>query len=132
MKTINKVILLGKVMNTPTYAVSKNGQSVVFFRVDTWHKKDDNKVFQKHECVGFGRTAEIIRDHVKENQKILIEGCINYTSKNNQGIALAKIIVHEITILSYIQTDIPTNPNRQKAPCIDIPDSDEDLYNSIY
>ena len=80
---LNKAHLIGRVTKDPELKTLPNGTAVVkfglatnnVFKSKTGEKKEST---QFHNCVAFGRTAEVIGQFVVKGQEIYIEGRIEY------------------------------------------------------
>lgn len=100
--SVNKVILLGNVGRDPETKQASSGMSVTNFSVATEKKYKDEKKTQWHNCVAFGKTADIIQQFVSKGSKVYIEGEINYeeyTSKDGVKKSATKILVVQIQFL---------------------------------
>jgi len=79
MRGINKVILIGNVGKDPDVRYSSNGSAVAKFSLATnesWKDKDGNQKehTEWHNIVAFGKTADVIGEHVKKGDSLYIEG----------------------------------------------------------
>lgn len=95
---MNKVILAGNVGGDPEARVTGSGNTVVNFSIATSYKRDGNERTDWHRIVAWGRTAEVIRDHVKKGDKVLIEGRIQYDSYERDGVTIP---TSEITVTHF-------------------------------
>lgn len=88
---MNKVIIMGNLGQDPESRYMPSGSAVCNISVATsrkWKDKntgEDQEETSWHRCVAFGRTAEIIVDHFKKGQKILIEGRLKYGKYEKDG-----------------------------------------------
>lgn len=78
---INKVILIGNLGKDPEIRYMPNGGSVVNFSIATSESwKDDmgqkNERTEWHNCVAYGKTAELIGQYLKKGSKAFIEGSL--------------------------------------------------------
>lgn len=76
---INKVILVGNVGRDPEMQSTPSGQSVAKFSVATsrkWKSRDGERKeeTQWHNCVAWGRTAEVIAQYVTKGKQLYVEG----------------------------------------------------------
>lgn len=76
---LNKVFLIGRMTKDPELKTTQSGMSVVNITIATnriWKSKDGkkNEDTQFHNCVAFGRTAEVINQYIVKGQEILVEG----------------------------------------------------------
>ncbi len=88
---MNKVIIMGNLGQDPESRYMPSGSAVCNISVATsrkWNDKNSGELQEEtswHRCVAFGKTAEIITDHFKKGQKILIEGRLKYGSYEKDG-----------------------------------------------
>lgn len=80
---LNKAQLIGRVTNDPEMKALPSGMSVVKFGLATNHvyktKEGEKKeTTQFHNCVAFGKVAEIIGQWVQKGQEVYVDGRIEY------------------------------------------------------
>lgn len=89
---MNKVIIMGNLGADPEVRFMPSGAAACNISVATSRGWTDKTTGEKqeetswHRCVAFGKTAEIIGDHFKKGNKILIEGRLKYGSYEKDGI----------------------------------------------
>ena len=76
---LNKVQIYGNLTRDPELKSLPSGSAVASFGVATnrtWKDKDGSKKEQTefHNCVAFGKTAEIIAQYMKKGKPIYVEG----------------------------------------------------------
>lgn len=76
---INKVQLYGNLTRDPEIKALPSGQQVANFSVATnrtWKDRDgkQQEAVEYHNCVAFGRTAEVIGQYMKKGKPILVDG----------------------------------------------------------
>lgn len=81
----NQATLIGRLTRDPEQKALPNGTAVTNFSLATgrtWKDKDGNKQEETefHNCVAFGRTAEIIAQYLKKGQLAMIQGRIQTRS----------------------------------------------------
>lgn len=82
---LNKAQLIGRITNDPEIKTLPSGAAVAKFGLATnriYKTKEGEKkeVAQFHNCVAFGRLAEIIGQWVKKGQEVYLDGRIEYRS----------------------------------------------------
>ena len=82
---LNKAIIYGNLTRDPELKSLPSGSAVASFGVATnrtWKDKDGSKKesTEFHNCVAFGRTAEVIAQYMKKGKPIYIEGRIQTRS----------------------------------------------------
>lgn len=82
---LNKALLIGRITNDPEIKALPSGISVAKFGLATNHiyktKEGEKKeTAQFHNCVAFGKLADIIKQWAKKGQEVYVEGRIEYRS----------------------------------------------------
>lgn len=95
---MNKAIIFGRVGQDP---VKNNG--TIKFSIATTEKYTDKQgdkqeVTQWHNCVSFGKQAEILEKYVKKGDQILIEGKITYNKHEDK--IYTSIIINSFNFIS--------------------------------
>lgn len=100
--TVNKVSLLGNVGKDPEIRTSQSGTQVATFSLATQRKVKENVTTQWHNCVVFGKLAEIVQKYVVKGSKLYVDGTIDYSQYLSDGVTkyVTKIIVNELSLLS--------------------------------
>jgi len=88
MRSINKVILIGNLTRDADLKQTGNGQEVSTFGLATnrqWVTQDSEKHASSefHECVAWGKLAEICSQYLKKGKLIYIEGYLKTRSWDN-------------------------------------------------
>lgn len=89
---INRVELYGNLTRDPEQKALPSGQAVANFSVATnreWKDKDTGKKQEQveyHNCVAFGRTAEVIAQYLKKGRPIHIEGRLQTRTWDKDGV----------------------------------------------
>lgn len=107
MKTVNRAIILGALGNDPEVRYTKAGTPVATFSVATNSRKKSQSgeytdVTQWHNCVTFGKLAEIVSQYVVKGTKLYVDGAIEYQTVEKDGSTtkFTKIVVSELSMLS--------------------------------
>ena len=87
---VNKVILVGNLGKDPEVKVLESGQMVANFSLATsesYKDKNGQKVeaTEWHNCVAWGKQAEIIEKYLKKGSKLFIDGKIKTRSYDKDG-----------------------------------------------
>lgn len=88
MRSINKVIIIGNLTRDADLKQTGNGQGVSTFGLATnrqWVTQDNEKHASSefHECVAWGKLAEICSQYLKKGKLIYIEGYLKTRSWDN-------------------------------------------------
>ncbi len=103
MKSINRVTLIGAVGQDPEVRFTAAGLAIASFSLATSEKrKDKEEVTQWHNCVAFGKLAEIVQQYIVKGSKLYLDGAIQYQEyeKDGQKRYATKIVVNDISMLS--------------------------------
>lgn len=76
---MNRVILIGNIGKDPEVITAQNGNKIAKFSIATdesYKDKQGNKVQQSewHNCVSFGKQAEVIEKYFTKGMKVMVEG----------------------------------------------------------
>jgi len=101
---LNKAQLIGRITNDPEIRALPSGMSVAKFGLATNHvfktrEGEKKETTQFHNCVAFGKLADIIKQWAKKGQEVYVEGRIEYRSwdKKDGG----KAYITEIMIENF-------------------------------
>jgi single-strand DNA-binding protein len=116
-KSVNHVFLLGNVGRDPEVKITASGMTVASFSLATSERVKDERGNwgerpEWHNLVAFGSTAELIRDHVKKGDKIMVEGRL--VTRSWEDKANVKHYMTEVHIAEIIFTGAP--PASKPAP----------------
>lgn len=103
MKCLNRVTLIGAVGQDPEVRYSAQGMAIASFSFATSEKrKDKDQVTQWHNCVAFGKLAEIVQQYVTKGSRMYLDGAISYQAYDKEGETryATKIIVNDVLLLS--------------------------------
>lgn len=103
----NKVQLIGNVGNNPEIRTLESGKKVASFSLatnDHYRNSNGDKIqdTQWHNLVAWGKTAEIIENHVGKGKEIAVEGKLSsrsYEDKDGMKRYITEITVSEILLL---------------------------------
>ena len=129
-KSVNKVIILGRIGKDPT--LRKVGNSTVAqFSVATESSfKDKSGEWQKntdwHECIAWGKLADVVQQYVSKGDQIYVEGRLQTRSwddkETGQKRYKTEVVVGELCLLSERKEEKQNSP--ATATEEDIQDSD--------
>ena len=143
---LNKAFICGRVTKDIELKSTPNGQSVCNFSVATnrtWTDKAGAKQEDAtfHNCVAWGRTAEIVSQYSKKGCELLVEGRLqtrSWTAKDGTKRQTTEIVAEHIQLGARPQgtrQNAPESPQEapkaenQEIPTVDIGDepAPEDL-----
>jgi single-strand DNA-binding protein len=134
--SVNKVILVCRVGETPTIKEFDNGNKVANFSAATsekYTKKDGEKVenVEWHRVAVFGKLAEIVEKYVKKGQQLYIEGKIktrSYDDKDGNKRYTTEIVLEQyggvLQMIGKRDESERSEPEQSKA---EQPDDNEPL-----
>ena len=115
MRTINKITLLGYVGRDSELTVTAQGLEVAGLSVATSIvKKSGEKVTQWHNCVAFGKTAELVGQYARKGARIYIEGEMQYSEYEKEGVKMlsAKVVINTVSFIDFADS----GEQKQAAP----------------
>ena len=124
--SVNKVILLGNVGQAPEIRDSQSGKIATFRLATTdkgFTKQDGTQVPERtewHNCVVFGRQAEVVEKYVGKGMRLYVEGKLRtrkYTARDNTEKYVTEIVVDTFEMLSSKKEENPNVPfqNQQRS-----------------
>src|SRR5687768_15945315 len=122
---VNKVILIGNVGQDPETKYTQGGMAVTTVSLATTSVRKDRdgntqEETQWHRVKYFGRSAEIVGEHVKKGQQLYVEGSIKYGKFEKDGVThyTTDIMGNEFQFMGGGQRDGNQNraPQRSQAP----------------
>jgi single-strand DNA-binding protein len=103
---LNKVYLYGRLGQDPVVKHTTDGGQVTSFSLATTNTSNRNgekkESTEWHNCVAFGRTAEIAGQYLKKGSQALIEGSLRtskYKDKEGNERQSTNIVVNQLTLL---------------------------------
>ena len=125
MRGINKALLVGNLGKDPETRYTGDGKAVTSFSVATsesWKGRDGSQQEKTewHNCVTFGRLAEIAGEYLRKGSKVYIEGKIQTDSyeKDGQKRYSTKINVRELQMLDSRETNQPAGQGQPIAQAV--------------
>ena len=94
---MNNVTLVGNLGNNPELRNSNNGKEFITFSLATNDGFGDNKKTNWHNCIAFGKPAELIHHYTQKGSKLAISGSIEYKKVEEKH--YTSIIVNSFTLL---------------------------------
>lgn len=82
---MNKVLLKGRITNSPTLLFGKSGIGYTSINVAVDRYSKDNKSTDFINCTAFGKTAELIAERFVKGQEILLEGNLKVDVFEKEG-----------------------------------------------
>ena len=113
---MNKTMIIGRLTKDPEIkflATSGTANCTFTVAVDRKFSKDkEKKEADFIPCVAWSKTAEYIANYSAKGKLIAVQGRIqtrNYTNKDNVKVYITEIIVEEVQILEWANSDTPKN-----------------------
>ncbi len=131
-RSLNKVMLLGRLGADPEIRYTQGGQAVSTLNLATNHNwKDESGVLQTrtdwHRVVVWGKLAETCHEYLKKGSKLYLEGTLQtrqYEDKDGQKRYITEVKMNDMIMLDSKGTG--DNSSRAMAPGNDQPGSDID------
>ena len=99
---MNKVMLLGRLGKSPETKYTTNGGAITTFSLATSEKIKGEYQTEWHNCVAFGKLAEIIQQYTQKGSQLYVEGKIKTNKYKDAGGATkysTSIIVNNIEFI---------------------------------
>lgn len=98
---MNNVILMGRLTKDPDLKVTESGTKIVRFSLAVDKYRNGENTAQFIDCVAFAQRAELLANHAKKGQRILLAGelDINIYEKDNQQVKSTNVLVNNIEII---------------------------------
>lgn len=103
---MNKAMILGRLGQDPVVKHTTDGGQVTSFSLATTNTSNRNgekkESTEWHNCVAFGRTAEIAGQYLKKGSQALVEGSLRtskYKDKEGNERQSTNIVVNQLTLL---------------------------------
>lgn len=81
---MNNVTLMGNLGQAPELKTSQNDKPYTTFSIATNDGYGDKKKTNWHNCIAFGKTAEIICQYVGKGDSLAVSGSIDYSEKDEK------------------------------------------------
>ncbi len=107
-RSVNKIILVGNVGRDPDIQQTQNGTKVAHLSLATnrWlpggEETEGKERTDWHRLTMWNRLAQFAEDHVKQGDRVYVEGRLEYDSFEREGVTIptAEITVREVVLLS--------------------------------
>jgi single-strand DNA-binding protein len=125
----NKATIIGNITRDPELKALPSGSNVCSFSVATnrsYKKTDGTKTeeVQFHNCVAFGKTAELIHQYMKKGSQILVEGRLqtrNWETKDGGKRSTTEIVVENMQFGNKPRNEGESTSSQNHDPADEIP-----------
>ena len=133
---LNKIELMGRIVNDLEMKVTNSGKEVVSFTIAVernYKGSDGNKITDFINCVAFGNSAKCIHSFFGKGRLLLVVGSLQsrqYTTQNNEKRTVFEVNVEEVYFTGEkkeTHTDPQISPYQADAPVFEEVDDDESL-----
>ena len=108
-KSINRVILVGHVGNSPETRYTKDGRAVSTFSLATHEFKknlsgEEEEKTEWHNILAWGTFGEFAEQYIKKGQLVCVEGRLKtskWLSKEGASLSKTEIVANNITPLDW-------------------------------
>lgn len=128
---LNDVNLIGHVGKDLVKKATKEGKAIVEFSLATYKGSGEHKKTEWHQCVCFGKTAEILGQYAKKGSKLFVNGSITYRKYKpewaQKEVTVTNIFVEKFQLLDAKeseQTDLKQETLQQQQTFMPM-DADE-------
>jgi single-strand DNA-binding protein len=116
---MNTITLVGRLGKDVEQLTSKANKPIAKFSIATNDGYGDNKKTNWHNCVAFGKTAEIISKYVSKGSEIAVNGSIDYNQyEDKQGVkkTFTSVLVNNFTFIGGKSNQTSDTPPAYQAP----------------
>jgi single-strand DNA-binding protein len=114
---------MGRLGGDPEMKYTSTGQGVVTFSLATskkWKDKISGNAMEKtqwHRVQAWGKTGELCHQYLKKGHLVYLEGEIEYTQSEKDGVKkyFTAVIAHQIQFLTPKDEKVPNSPNATTA-----------------
>ena len=126
---MNKVILLGRLTRDPETSYLANQTALAKFGLAVNRKWKDKEEVMFIDCTAFGKTAEIMGEHLTKGRQVLIEGRLaldQWESKDGQKRSKHEVVVDRFDFIGG-REEAPRGQPAPSAPAAEqLPDHYDD------
>ncbi len=132
---VNKVILVANLGQDPETKYAQGGSAVTKFSVATsesWKDRQSGETHDRtewHNCVAFGRLAEIAGEYLRKGSKVYLEGKLQTSSWEKDGVRQyrTEVNIRELQMLDSKGQSNGQQTAQQQAPALAEDDFDSDI-----
>ena len=135
--SVNKIIIVGNVGQTPTIRTAGETK-IASFTVATTERFKDKEETEWHNVSVFGKLAEVVEKYVDKGTQLYVEGRIKtekYTDKNGVERTATRVIANTIQMLggkresqsAPAQAPVQQRPKSTPLPTVDYDAPGDDL-----
>lgn len=104
MRTINRITILGYAGKDCVLNNTKSGVEVAGISIATSTKKTSGEqITQWHNCVAFGKTAELLAQFGRKGARMYVEGEMQYSDYEKDGVKMlsAKVLINTVSFIDF-------------------------------
>ena len=104
-RSVNKLILVGNVGRDPEIQTTSGGNKVAHFSLATSRRIPRDSGFEErtewHRLTAWAGLAEIAEEYIRKGDRLYIEGRIQYSSYERDGVTIptSDVVVRELVML---------------------------------
>jgi len=98
-RSINQVILVGRLGGDAEVRLNKNGKNVARFSVATSSKSAQGQKTQWHSCLIFGVLADKLGQYLTKGSLVSVIGSLSYRTDEQSGKTYTDILVDDVQLL---------------------------------
>src|SRR5690349_5976334 len=134
MHNLNRATILGNLTRDPEVKTTSGNQTVASFSVATTRKWKDQATSEMkeatefHNCVAWGKLAEIIQQYVHKGDKLYVEGYLKTRSWDDPtGVKKyrTEIVAENVIMLNTKRTAGDATAAPENAPAEDLPNPED-------
>jgi len=119
VRSLNRVMVIGKVGRAPEMRYMPNGRPVTSFSVGATRSREDVEGSQQQEetewfnVVAWGELAESCKEHLQRNDHVYVEGRLqtrSWETDNGSSRFRAELVANEMILLNHSRGDASASP----------------------
>ena len=123
---MNTITLLGRLTKNPEARYTSTGKAVTLFTlaVNRYTNSDGQREADFINCQAWGKTAEVVGNHVSKGDRLLVEGRLqirSYTDKEGVKRYATEVVVNSV---EFIEQKKDSNVKTEASPMDDFGSAD--------
>jgi single stranded DNA-binding protein len=115
MNSLNKVMLIGRIIDKPSLRSTRSGTSVTNFIVETKEMWNNNTIHsERHDITAFGKVARLCVDNWMSGRLVYIEG-----KMQNQSIGVNAINAYRTNVIAHAAKFFDAGPLEPSEDAMD-------------
>lgn len=128
-KSVNKVIILGRLGKDPELKYTANGKAFARFSVATESGYNENAKTEWHNIVAWEKLAEIVNQYLRKGAQVYLEGRIQTREWDKDGVKqrMTEIVADQVVFCGGGKRDDSGSDSSSASRSYSNPVSDDDI-----